>query len=707
MSQRGKIGSHFWLLVILALSGSLLPGNSFCFSAPQPPQPAFIRSFQAAEDFSHETGNKCPRGWVVDYKKDEPGYVLEKSNEPLALTPGLFRATFYLARGTYPKKGLLHEAFGVFRLEIWDVTTGELINQRELEYCDFVNPNKLEPRWLEFSMKEREGHLIEPRIYWLGLVNAEIQKIEINRYPDVDLKKLEEKANRIGKSLKNDSLENGFVVSRKSDGSPDELGDATTYTGYYAASLAWKYSVTKSALTLQELENALATLHSSLLGIKDKPFLARFVDENGNPYHKGPSKDVYASFFLAYSVSYPLIKNQALKNQMEEDISKIGERFIGDDLTIKAGDKVCSNLTPYFTEEEIRSGLKKFLADEEGKKELLKNLTRARRLVPFYELWPGMKKTIKALKANDEDDLYECVLPTMNGIVQTAERVADILREHFRDSLFSNRNKGRDYPGKKLARFINQTLKKFPKETDGKRFQNPSDLKILASNSLLTLHIVKTAAVITGEYQFDNFYRNNLYAQNALLQCALDWMGADETFVQLTSGNADVDKLHQGILSTLALYNLIQLEENLFIKEKYVELLSRYWEANKNEDNPLAHALVLAGQKNKFKSSPDFILRALDEYPEDRLGLGNDFWKEQGKAIAETSGGGEDHGFSREPLPVSLRPRDSFLWQRNPRRLCGDDTKDYPGTDYLFLYWFSRYHKIIPATPEIPLAEQE
>jgi hypothetical protein len=48
-------------------------------------------------------------------------------------------------------------------------------------------------------------------------------------------------------------------------------------------------------------------------------------------------------------------------------------------------------------------------------------------------------------------------------------------------------------------------------------------------------------------------------------------------------------------------------------------------------------------------------------------------------------GGGESmKEYSADPLPVSLRPKDSFLWQRNARQLRGDSVKRYPPTDYLF-----------------------
>ena len=99
-------------------------------------------------------------------------------------------------------------------------------------------------------------------------------------------------------------------------------------------------------------------------------------------------------------------------------------------------------------------------------------------------------------------------------------------------------------------------------------------------------------------------------------------------------------------------------------------------------------------------------MRALDLFPEDGKGFGKKYWDANGSKVADLVAGGEIDGYAREPLPVSHRPKDSFLWQRNARRLKGDESKTYPGTDYLFVYWFGRYHGIIPAPSPEPVAHR-
>jgi len=54
---------------------------------------------------------------------------------------------------------------------------------------------------------------------------------------------------------------------------------------------------------------------------------------------------------------------------------------------------------------------------------------------------------------------------------------------------------------------------------------------------------------------------------------------------------------------------------------------------------------------------------------------------------------------ARDPVPVHLRPRSDFLWQRSPfaYRSPEDLRVEYPGVDYLVAYWMGRYHGYVAA----------
>lgn len=689
-------------IAVIAWCGSW---NRPAGSDPIGPDPSHhvILEANAAADFHHDTGQKGHDGWELDYKRDRPGYALSGLHFPLPLDAGVYRVTTFLRKGHYPTKGLLRESFPLFRLEIWDATAGVLLQERTIHLGDLDKPNRYEPRWIEFSTEERAGHAIEPRVHWAGLVNGEVGEVRVERFADADWRALEEKAERLGEALERQHLENGYVVSRKPDGTPDETGDATTYTGFYVASLAWKYAATKDDLAYQALENGLQALHNAVKGTPEEPVIVRFVDADGNPFPKSPSKDVYTAFFLAMAAAHPHIRNEALKKQMAADAERIGTKLLQDRLTVRSGSSSFLNLTPHFTEEEIRSGLSKLFADKKKHRDVVKALKSARKKIPLVEPWPGIKDVLRALERQDSDRLLSLVVPTLNGVVETVERARDILREQYRRDLWPWPARERPLPGKDLEQLLSSALEKFPRLKNGDRFNRLSDFRVLASNALIALHIIKTAGIMTGVAHFEEYYRTNLYAQDALLKTVMDWYGFEERIVPLTAGQAAADRARRGYLSALSLMNLIQLETNPAVRESYQRVLKQWYRDYRHDDNPLALALQFAGTEQPEPVRAR-LGKMLTEYPENRVGFGPDYWVSQGEKIADAWGGGHRKGYSREPLPIDRRPKDSFLWQRNARRLNGDEVKSYPPTDFLFVYWFGRYHGILPKDDPPPNA---
>ncbi len=185
-------------------------------------------------------------------------------------------------------------------------------------------------------------------------------------------------------------------------------------------------------------------------------------------------------------------------------------------------------------------------------------------------------------------------------------------------------------------------------------------------------------------------------ASNSLLSTAKQWFGVEEEFFKSISGNVVADQQRRGYLSLFSLFNLIQLEKNAARKKEYQLLLEQLWINNQNEDNPLFQAVYLlcSDKSTLAKKDSGLILNALGQYSQNTIGYGDDHWDKEGKEIAEKWGAGQDDDYSREPIPISLRPKDSFLWQRNPRRLKGDYPNRYPGTDYLFVYWLCRAYQL-------------
>jgi hypothetical protein len=499
--------------------------------------------------------------------------------------------------------------------------------------------------------------------------------------------------------VRRDHLENGFVVSRKKDGHADETGDATTYTGFYAAALAWHLAVSPDDQTEGDLENAMNAIHDAIKGSADHPVLARFVDADGAPKPESPSRDVYAAFFFACANAYPQIHNPAMRAQIRSDVRRLTKRLLADGLVVRGGrDTVFASFAPHFTMEEIRRGLDHFLSNRAEVHRVTRALKDAGRFVPFQEMWPGINALIKALDHRDEKELLRLVVPTADGVASLANRLIHVLKEEGRRDLIGPSLNRPEPASLRLAALLSSCLKKLPPAVDGHRFRQPSDLRVLASNALLALHIVRTAAVITGDATFEQYYRENLFGQDALLKTVMDWDGVEDDLMRAAAGNAAAARDRRGYLSLLAAYNLYQLETNPAVKEDYRQILKKQVEAARTDENPLIAAI---GAACGAGGDPAPLFAALTEYPESPDGFGDTFWVRNGKKIAERFGGGSDDGYSCEPLPVALRPRDSFLWQRNPRRIVGDLENSYPGADYVFLYWMARRHGLVaaPAKP--------
>jgi len=343
---------------------------------------------------------------------------------------------------------------------------------------------------------------------------------------------------------------------------------------------------------------------------------------------------------------------------MIKDMEKLTYNFLDDDLGLRAGGEKLMSLAPYFTESEIRHGINKALSNTRRYNKILEGFKKARRYVPIYELWPGMKKVIKAFKEKNEDRLIDFVLPTMNGLAGIVERARDLLQETYREDLLFRRNPNPAHSGVQLEKLLDEFLKKLPRGRKGRRFEKLSDLRILASNALISLHLVRTAQVITNNIQFEEYYNTNLYSQDKLLETALNWYGIEDQLLILTSGNPAADRDRRGYLSALALTNLIQLETNPAKKASYQNLLRRWCKSYRHEDNPMAEALYFLVEKEGHQMRTGLILRGLELYPENQTGFGKDYWKEKGDYIGKTLGGGVHRGYAREPLPISHRPKD-------------------------------------------------
>jgi hypothetical protein len=274
-------------------------------------------------------------------------------------------------------------------------------------------------------------------------------------------------------------------------------------------------------------------------------------------------------------------------------------------------------------------------------------------------------------------------------------------RNVHRSSLRGPRQGLTDTPYIKLDLLLLRTLRNLDSITDNKPFASLEDLKILPSQSLHALHFIKVAAeLLPKPNRFDTYYHANLYEGKALLRTAVQWHQIDEDAINAVMGQtqADTRRTASSHLSFLALHDLILLEKDPVLCFKYQKLFEEQAQPMRQDGNAMLEAMeaeVGIGAKQL-----GLAWEALALYQTDRRGLGEEYWKDNRKILVQAFGG-EVNGQAREVVPLDLRPRDAFLWQRSAHSIIGDQ-KDwlYPPLDYLFAYWLATNAASLDAVTE-------
>ncbi len=257
--------------------------------------------------------------------------------------------------------------------------------------------------------------------------------------------------------------------------------------------------------------------------------------------------------------------------------------------------------------------------------------------------------------------------------------------------------------------------------------QKLEDFKIGGSNSLLALHVLKTAECVLSSYsgtdpvikqdvenmyqKVKTIYTDNLYENKKLLTTALNYSDSiDEVFTKgVDDIYADAKRTNEGILHWLEICNLANLEDDELIKENYRAIADNSWEYIKDELNAFYNYAHILSGKDFYRSDINDSNGSLSLFPLDRRGgdeFGNNLvdkdgnWIGSNRELIENNFGGlimDLH--ARNPLTLDLRPKDSFIWGRNARRLKGSDDKYYSGLDYVFAFWLGQYQPGIDKTP--------
>jgi hypothetical protein len=398
-------------------------------ATPFKPLPGFrhLGTFEAEVDFLWETG-KTDGSQIFAYWKDHgPGYLLAAlevdGQRGLPLPSGVYRWTFRLHKGSEPTQ---LPGSPVFRISVWDVTTGERLTERVLHASDFPANDVFYDRALIMSTVGRESHRFEPRVYWEDYVDGFVDYVRLDQAIAYPTTSLDTKAYLLDQELQAQFLDPipgtndpGLVVAR---GNAPQRGDSATWTALYTASQALRLRANPHDINaLLHMERGFQALHRLHDLTQEPGIVARYADADNQWVYADPcdgtwkagrvnretdgaplcrlpdatcvatgsrqyatcpsgerlyeewsskviSEDIYTAFAFAVGVGYDLIADPQLKAAVAADIQAIAHHLLAQDFLITkpsapATKPVVLNFNPYLPTAQLRDIVGTALAD--------------------------------------------------------------------------------------------------------------------------------------------------------------------------------------------------------------------------------------------------------------------------------------------------------------------------------------------------------
>lgn len=666
---------------------------------------AHIMTYPGNHGFIHETGAHVSAGWMVRYRMDPPGYFIRgRVTGGEALAPGTYEYIFYFALQAGSLGGLLAKANDVARIEVWDRTQHERLLYRTFQMADFPDARRRVTKSLVFSTYGREKSRFEPRIYWSGLSSLFLEKVEVRRLERVSAPSLEAKAQILERSMEDLHLRRGLVVTRRTNGAEDDVGDAAIWTGLYAASQAWRFESTKDPKALQLMEASLWALHRLHLWSPTPGTLVRYLATDGHPLKNPASKDTYTGFFFALSQCLPHVKNGKLRTALQRDLETIAGHFLAHDLAFAPAGAPPLEFSPYPSERVVKEGLQ--LMSRHGR--MRADWIRSLQAMQWYfrlqgqKPWPALPRLIRALQKNDSAALTRELIPALNGAREAIRQLQrNVARTDLAYRVFVPKDPEQalsfpEAPYAKLNRVLMRVLLNLDHSLGKEPIRRASDLRILPSQALHALHFLKVAAEnLPKPNRFDDYYRANLWEHQALLQTVIDWKNIDDEATSAMFGHSRAASMRHATqhLSNLALFNLSRLEKDPSLREIYRGLFQEEYLQRQEDFNAMLHVM-----RSVLSLGPDqggVGLWSLMLYPLNRRGRGEAYWRAHRDRLLARFGGAAGRQ-ALDPVYLDERQRDSFIWQRSARSIRGDDeNKIYPPLDFLFVYWLARAHRLL------------
>ncbi len=626
--------------------------------------------------------NDFPR--QAHFRIDRPGILMSwpKNGEPLP--PGTYRYRFTLRQLPGHLPGMLASANDTVRLEVYDATRGERIASRVIQQNDLGvwKRDGGQKHSVVFSTWGRSAHRFKARLYWPGLTGVSVESIERENLGSFSPSDLAKKASRLERVMEKEFVDpDGFVIVRNAKGEPDDYGDTALWTGYYVASLAWKIRVTQDALARAQLERSLWALHRLHAASPVRGTLLRHAAPSGlQLLSPSASRDTYTGFYVGVAQGLPYVKNPALAQALRSDLDAVTGHLLDHHWRWVPQDGPPLDLRNTITDDHIEA----FIQLLTRKPTLRSKIETGFRLMRWYFKlqslrWPEALLSLeKALRHSDLKALPR-LLPA--ALPAFREALYEMRRGIDRSAAVARGYGLAASPYQKLDRWLDLALAQLSPDVSR---------RVFPTQSLHALHALKVAGeLLPRPNRYEQAYQDHLRQGAGFLKTVEAWALMDSALFEAVRGQtrANVERGTGGHLSPFLLYNLIQLEKNADVRMVYRLLQTR--DAALREQDLNAFMEILGRATQPRPEVPGLALWVLSRYPEDRQGRGP-LRKRDERALADDWGGWVN-GKSREALPPDLRPRDAFLWQRNPHSLDGDLSGwRYPPLDYLVAYWLAR-----------------
>jgi hypothetical protein len=236
-------------------------------------------------------------------------------------------------------------------------------------------------------------------------------------------------------------------------------------------------------------------------------------------------------------------------------------------------------------------------------------------------------------------------------------------------------------------------------------FSSPDQLQVIPGRHLLQLHVLSVAARLTGDVRYQQTYeqqRARLLGPTLLLTTAGDdivrrILGDEINNAALVKGTHNVP--------WVAIHDLLANETDTSASRQYQQIVAKMFDPIRNDRNAYASWISYryGGNPTRDMAAATQGVDSLVRFPSYGP-LDFDYTTPAGLAVVEREFGGLgplfpgiDRG-TRNAVPTDKRPRDSFTWQRSPRRLTGGNPagKTFAGADYLLPFWMGKALNVLP-----------